>query len=291
MLNNKTILITGAGGGLGEGIARTCHREGAQVVLADINVKGAERVAGSLGRGAVAFRCDVRRDADLQHIVDQTLGAFGRIDGLVNNAGINFAKPFLDTTPEDWDRVISVDLRAVFFLSQIVCRQMLRQSPAGGSIVNISSVHSQAVLPGAGPYDAAKWGVVGLGKSIAVELASQGIRVNAISPGLLNTQIWRDIQAAAPSPEACLDYWNANIPITRVIEPAEIGELAVFLLSERSACITGANIFADGGMTSQLISKEPYQSNPLEGGRGPSKGHLSKGQGGPAPGPAQVIGS
>ena len=265
MLNGKTVVITGAGGGLGEGIARVCHRDGANVVVADVRGDAAHGVAESLGTRAMSVSCDVCRDDDLQRLVHETVQRFGRIDGLVNNAGVNFAKPFLDTTPEEWDRVIGVDLRAVFFLSQIVCRQMLQQSPIGGGIVNISSVHSHAVLPGAGPYDAAKWGVVGLGKSIAVEFAQQGIRVNAISPGLLNTQIWQDIQAAAPSAEACQDFWNANIPIQRVIEPSEIGELAAFLLSDRSACITGANIFADGGMTSQLISKEPYQSRPLEG--------------------------
>ena len=110
----------------------------------------------------------------------------------------------------------SLDLRVVFFLTQRVCRQMLSQGD-GGSVVNISSVHSQSCLPGAGPYDAAKCGVVGTGKSMAVELAPQGIRVNAISPGLLNTQIWQDLQSAAPSPEACLDYWKQNIPIGRVI--------------------------------------------------------------------------
>ena len=110
----------------------------------------------------------------------------------------------------------SLDLRVVFFLTQRVCRQMLSQGD-GGSVVNIFSVHSQSCLPGAGPYDAAKWGVVGMGKSMAVELAPQGIRVNAISPGLLNTQIWQDLQSAAPSPEACLDYWKQNIPIGRVI--------------------------------------------------------------------------
>ncbi|MCX6017509.1 MAG: SDR family oxidoreductase [Chloroflexi bacterium] len=265
LLSNKTIIVTGAGGGLGEGIARVCHREGANVVVSDVRSNAAARVTASLGARAHAQACDVRDDAALQALVDETVRVFGRVDGLVNNAGVNFAKPFLDTTPEDWQRVTSVDLRAVFFLTQIVCRQMLKQRPTTGSIVNISSVHSHAVLPGAGPYDAAKWGVVGLGKSIAVEMAPHRIRVNAISPGLLDTQIWKDIQAAAPSAEECRDYWNSNIPIERVIAPEEIGELAAFLLSDRSGAITGANIFADGGMTSQLISREPYAAKPLEG--------------------------
>ncbi len=265
LLQNKTVIITGAGGGLGEGIARVCHREGANVVVADVRGEAARNVARSLGDRALDVTCDVRDDAALERLVEHSVRRFGRVDGLVNNAGVNFVKPFLETTPEEWDRVISVDLRAVFFLSQRVCRQMLRQTPRGGSIVNISSVHSYAVLSGSGPYDAAKWGVVGMGKSIAVELATENIRMNAISPGLLNTQIWTDIQAAAPDAEVCKNYWNSNIPIARVIEPAEIGELAAFLLSDRSGCITGANIYADGGMTSQLTSKEPYKSRPLEG--------------------------
>ena len=265
LLKGKVIIVTGAGGGLGEGIARVCHREGAKVVIGEVRADAGAGVASSLGEGALAITCNVANDGDLNNLVNTTLKEFGRIDGLVNNAGINFAKPFLDTTPEEWERVISVDLRAVFFLSQMVAKRMIDQSPKGGSIVNISSVHSLAVLPGAGPYDAAKWGVVGMGKSIAVELATEKVRVNMISPGLLNTQIWEDIQNAAPSMEASIEYWNSNIPIARVIEPEEIGELAVFLLSDRSSSITGSNIVADGGMTSQLISKEPYESKPIEG--------------------------
>lgn len=265
LLQNKIILVTGAGGGLGEGIARVCHREGAAVVIADVRGDAAARVAAELGERTLAVPCDVRDDAALQALVDAAVQRFGRIDGLVNNAGVNFAKPFLDTTAADWERIIAVDLRAVFFLTQLVARQMLKQTPTDGSIVNISSVHSHAVLPGAGPYDAAKWGVVGLGKSIAVELAPQRIRVNAVSPGLLDTQIWQDIQNAAPSAAECVAYWNSNIPIERVIAPEEIGELAAFLLSDRSGAITGANIFADGGMTAQLISREPYRSRALEG--------------------------
>jgi NAD(P)-dependent dehydrogenase (short-subunit alcohol dehydrogenase family) len=262
MLNEKTVLITGGGGGLGEGIARVCHREGANVVVCDIQGDQAERVAQSLGEHALGMFCDVRQQSDLESVMSATLKKFGRIDGLVNNAGSNFVKPFLETTIDEWEYVLSVDLRAVFLLTQLACRQMRRQS-SGGSVVNIASVHTHAVLPGSGPYDAAKWGMVGLSKSVAVELAQDRIRVNCISPGLLNTNIWRDIKAAAPDQASCMEYWNANIPIARVIEPAEIGALSAFLISDRSRCITGANIFADGGMTSQLISKEPYVSTSL----------------------------
>lgn len=264
LLDNQTIVITGAGGGLGEGIARVCHREGANVVIADVRDEAAQNVARTLGERALAVPCDVRDDAQIAHLVKASIERFGRINGLVNNAGVNFSKPFLETSSEEWERVLSVDLRAVFFLTQSVCRQMIEQG-GGGSVVNISSVHSYAALPGAGPYDAAKWGVVGLSKSIAVELAAQKIRVNVVSPGLLNTQIWDDILDAAPDRDACQSYWDANIPIGRVIETSEIGELTAFLLSERASCITGANIFADGGMTSQLVSKEPYQSQNLGG--------------------------
>ncbi len=263
LLQDKVVLVTGAGGGLGAGIARVCAREGAKVVVADVRGDAAMDVAAQLDR-ATGVACDLRDDAALDGLVADTVAAYGRIDGLVNNAGANFAKPFLETTEQDWEWVVSLDLRAVFFLTQKVCRQMLLQG-SGGSVVNISSVHSQSCLPGAGPYDAAKWGVVGMGKSMAVELAPQGIRVNAISPGLLNTQIWQDLQKAAPSPAACLDYWQQNIPIGRVIEPEEIGELAAFLLCDRSASITGANMFADGGMTSQLVSREPYASKAIDG--------------------------
>jgi NAD(P)-dependent dehydrogenase (short-subunit alcohol dehydrogenase family) len=265
LLSRKTIIITGAGGGLGEGIARVCHREGANVVIADIREAAARKVARSLKTRALAVPCDVRRDADLKSLVAATVKKFKRIDGLVNNAGVNFAKPFFDTTDADWEQVIGVDLKPVFFLTQYVAKQMVRQRPRGGSVIMISSVHSQSVLPGSGPYDAAKWGVVGMGKSIAVELATRDVRVNAISPGLLDTQIWTDIMAAAPTRKECMDHWRAQIPIGRVIAPEEIGELAAFLLSDRSRSITGANILADGGMTSQLISKEPYEPKALEG--------------------------
>jgi NAD(P)-dependent dehydrogenase (short-subunit alcohol dehydrogenase family) len=134
-----------------------------------------------------------------------------------------------------------------------------------GSIVQIASVHTHASLAGAAPYDAAKCGVVGFSKAAAVELAPQGIRVNILSPGLCRTEIWKDIVAAAPSEQACLDYWQSNIPAGKLIEPDEIARCCVFLLSDDSTCITGANLMADHGMTSLLVSRDSYSSKANDG--------------------------
>jgi NAD(P)-dependent dehydrogenase (short-subunit alcohol dehydrogenase family) len=259
LLNEKVVIVTGAGGGIGEGIARVAHREGATVVVADIRAEAAAGVGKSLRERAVAVACDVRREEQLRQLIEHTVSLFGRLDGLVNNAGINFLKPALETTADDWHNVLAVNLHSAFLLTQLACRQMLEQSPAGGSIVNIASVHTHSALPFSVAYDAAKWGVVGMTKSMAVEMARQGIRINAVSPGLVATQIYEDQKAMAPSVEACENYFNSNIPIHRAIEPAEIGELVAFLLSDRSSCIVGANILADGGLSSQLFSEPPFE--------------------------------
>lgn len=263
MLNNKVIIITGAANGLGLGIARVCHREGAHVVVADLHADQAKQAAQTIGERAVGVGADVRNAEDRQRIVDTALQINGHIDGLVNNAGVDIVKPFLETTPQDWQRVQQTDLESVFFLTQCVCKHMLSRSPSKGSVVNIGSVHTLAALPGAGPYDAAKCGIVGMSRSIAVELASQGIRVNVVSPGLCNTQMWQDILDAAPSHEACIAHWKNQIPLGRVIEPEEVGDLTAFLLSDRAIAITGANLLIDGGMTCQLISKEPYEKQAI----------------------------
>ncbi len=248
LLTDKTVIITGAARGIGAALAEVCLREGALVIMADREFKE-RRHASPKGW---EIPCDVSRDEDLARLV----GSVRRIDGLVNNAGVNFLKPFLDTSLEEFDQVIGIDLRAVFRLTQMVVKTMLKQERPGGSIVNISSVHSMAGVPGAAPYDAAKAGVVGLTRSLAVELAPLGIRVNSISPGLIDTQIWRDALQTRPNPDQYLDYWCSNIPQSRLIDPVEIGELAAFLLSSRASAITGANIAADAGMTSQLVSRE-----------------------------------
>jgi NAD(P)-dependent dehydrogenase (short-subunit alcohol dehydrogenase family) len=265
-LENKVAVITGAGAGIGKSIAEVFAKEGATVIASSRRESTGRPVADAIraaGGRAEFITCDVSREDQVKSLFHAVEKEFGGLDILVNNAGVNFVKPFLEVQPADWDRVMGVDLRGTWLCSWYSLPQML--SKGGGSIINITTVHTMACLPGAAPYDAAKWGVVGLTKSMAVEFASRNIRVNALSPGLIETQIWEDIKAAAPDLDACLGYWKSNIPMGRVGTPEEIAYTAVFLASDEAAYITGANILADGGMTSQLISQEPYQSTALEG--------------------------
>jgi NAD(P)-dependent dehydrogenase (short-subunit alcohol dehydrogenase family) len=245
-LKNQTILITGASQGLGVAMAEECAREGAQVVITARTLPEVEPVAARIraaGGRAEPVAADMARPDELQALVKKALQVFGRIDGLINNAGINYVKPFLEIDPREWQRVLDVDLNGAFLLTQL-CARAMHQAGHGGSIVQIASVHTHASLAGAAPYDAAKCGVVGFSKAAAVELA----------------EIWKDILAAAPSEKECVDYWNANIPGRRCVTPLEVAKCCIFLLSDDSSCITGANIFADLGMTSLLVSREPYAS-------------------------------
>jgi NAD(P)-dependent dehydrogenase (short-subunit alcohol dehydrogenase family) len=264
-LKNKVAIVTGASSGIGVGIADVFAEQGATVVCVARREAEGRAVADSIcQRGGIAtfIACDVAQESQVASMVQQTLKKFGRIDVLVNNAGVNFVKPFEELTAADWDRVIGVDLRGTFLCIRACIGQFLKQS--SGSVVNIGSVHTVACLPSAAPYDAAKWGMVGLTKSLAVEFASRGIRFNCLSPGLIDTQIWTDIQAGAEDLEACLSHWRANIPAGRVGTIREIAQAAAFLASDDASYVTGANLLADGGMTSQLVSKEQYRSKPQE---------------------------
>ncbi len=261
-LKNKVIIITGASKGLGVAMAECCATEGASVVVASRTEDQLQTVAERIrakGGEALVVRADMSKPDQIAALARTTVETYGRIDGLINNAGVNFVKPFLEVDPAEWQRVLDIDLTGSFLLTQHCARQMVAQGQ-GGSIVQIASVHTHASLAGAAPYDAAKHGMVGFSKAAAVELASHGVRVNILSPGLCETEIWNDIVAAAPSEKACLDYWNANIPGQRLITPVEVAKACIFLLSEESSCITGANLFADLGMTSLLVSREPYAS-------------------------------
>lgn len=265
-LKDKVAVITGTGSGIGKTIAELFAAEGASVVCASRRAENGEPVVAEIldrGNSAKFVLCDVRNEADVERLFGIVDKEFGRVDILVNNAGVNFAKPFEETEPHEWDHVINTDLRGAFLCTRLAVKSMLKSG--NGSIVNITSVHTVASLPGAAPYDAAKWGMVGFTKALAVEYASRHIRVNALSPGLINTQIWTDIQNAAPDLEQCSAYWKANIPAGRVGTSEEISQAALFLASDDASYITGANLLADGGMTSQLVSLAPYDSKSLEG--------------------------
>ena len=265
-LKDKVAIITGAGAGIGKSIAEIFAKEGARVIVSSRRKINGEPVANNIIKDngeAIFIKCDVSIEKDVKNMVKKTIKIFGRIDILINNAGVNFVKPFTDLTVEDWDRVIDTDLRGTFLCTLSCIKEMLKTG--GGSVVNISSVHSKACLPGAAPYDAAKWGIVGFTKSLAVEFAEKKIRLNIISPGLIDTKIWDDIKNSASDIDECLAYWNSNIPMKRVGTPEEIANVAVFLASDEASYITGSNIFIDGGMTSQLISLAGFKSKNLEG--------------------------
>ncbi|MBN2291278.1 MAG: SDR family oxidoreductase [Pirellulales bacterium] len=260
-LKDKVAIVTGTSSGIGLGIAEVFAEEGAKVVCVARREKEGEAVAESIrgkGGSAVFVTCDVSVEEQVEELARRTIDDFGRIDVLVNNAGVNFVKAFEEVTAEDWDRVIGVDLRGTFLCTKACIGQFLKQG--SGSVVNIATVHTMACMAGAAPYDAAKWGMVGLTKSLAVEYAARDIRFNCLSPGLIDTQIWDDIRNGAEDMDTCLAHWWSNIPMGRVGTIREIAQAAVFLASDEAAYITGANLLADGGMTSQLISTPSYAS-------------------------------
>ncbi|MCY3908341.1 MAG: SDR family oxidoreductase [Anaerolineaceae bacterium] len=259
-------IVTGAASGIGAGIAGCFAEAGAEVVVADVNERLGAQVTADLQRryGVGLFvRTDVSIAADCRRLMDETLSACGQIDTLVNNAGVNFVKPTLEMDEADWDRVVDVDLKGTFLCSRYALEAMAPRR--SGNIINIASVHTVATLPAAAPYAASKGGVDMMTRSMAIEFAPYGIRVNAVSPGLTDTQIWNDIQDAAEDAGQARQHWLDNIPLARVQTPREVGKVVLFLAGDQSSYITGANIFSDGGMTIQLTNRERFASRSLEG--------------------------
>ena len=262
----QVVIVTGAGSGIGRGIALRFAEEGAAVVVADVHAAHGEEVAETCrqaGGRALAVTTDVSRAEACRGLIDAAVAAYGRIDVLVNNAGVNFVKPTLEMDEADWDRVVDVDLKGTFLCSRYALAVMVPQGH--GNVVNIASVHTVATLPEAAPYAAAKGGVEMLTKALALEFAPYNIRVNAVSHGLTDTQIWADIQDAAADPEAARQHWFDNIPLRRVQTAREVANVVRFLVSDDAGYITGANLFSDGGMTAQLINRARYASKTLEG--------------------------
>ena len=244
----RAALVTGAATGMGLATARAFAEAGAAVVLADFRqdlVEAEARTLVAAGHKAIAVRCDVSDDAQVEAMVGRTVAEFGRLDAAFNNAGV-MAKiaPTADSTREEWDRVIGVNLRGVWSCMKHELRQMERQG--GGAIVNNASVGALTGNPGIGSYIASKHGVVGLTRTAALEYVKHGIRVNAVNPGLIDTQVARDVVAG--SEEAYNDIAR-NVPIARAGRPEEIASAVLWLCSPGASYVVGHALTVDGGMT------------------------------------------
>lgn len=237
-LQDKVAIVTGAGRGIGEGIARKLAQDGATVVCADVNDADAGRVAKSLGQGAIGMRLDVSKSSDCDAVVKGVNEKLGRLDVLVNNAGINRDAMLHKMTDEQWQQVIAVDLSGVFFMTRAASRIM--RAANSGRIVNISSASWLGNI-GQANYAAAKAGVVGLSRTAAKELARSQVTVNAICPGFIDTEMTRAI------PDAIRAQQLAKIPLGRAGQPADVAALVAFLASDEAGYVTGEVINVGGG--------------------------------------------
>ena len=246
-LKGKVAIITGARRGMGKAHALAFARAGTKVVVSDISLEDCQKVVEEIereGGEAMAVKCDVSKKEEAEEMVKKTIEKFGKIDILVNNAGICQFKPFLELTEEDWNRTLDINLKGYFLCAQAVAKEMVKQK--SGVIINIASVAMGQVgvgFPALVHYCASKGGVVAMTEALALELAPYNIRVNAISPGAIETPMIDPLKADPKLIERVL----ARIPMHRVGKPEEVSNLVLFLASDVSSYMTGSNVIIDGG--------------------------------------------
>lgn len=242
LLNAKGAVVTGAGAGIGRAIALSLAEEGARVLVSDLDEGAATRTAELItaaGGTAFATGCDVADEASVVALFDHAARVLGDLDLAVNNAGIaDHPGDIVDLDVQTWDRVVAVDLRGTF----LCLREELRRMGEGGSIVNIASNAGLKNAPGMAAYTAAKHGVVGLTKNVALQYARRGIRVNAVCPGTVGTEGIRSF------PAELQQQWSDMIPMGRIASPEEVARSVIFLLSDQAAFVTGVPLLVDGGL-------------------------------------------
>ena len=236
----RVVLITGGARGIGEACARRFAREGAKLVIADVADAPGRALARDIG--GTYMHCDVGDKADVDAIVAQALAAHGRIDVLVNNAGIFKAADFLDVTEDDFDEVLRVNLKGAFLMGQAVARAM--RDTGGGSIVNMSSVNGVLAIPNIASYNVSKGGINQLTRAMALALADHGIRVNAVAPGTIATEL--AAQAVLTSEDARHKILSRT-PLKRLGEPGEVADVVAWLASDAASYVTGEIVTIDGG--------------------------------------------
>ena len=254
-LDRQVVIVTGAGSGIGTGIALLAAQEGAAVMIAELNPQSGARIDDEIraagGRSAFV-ETDVADEASVEALVQRTLETFGRIDALVNNAGIDLEGETTAFSTETWRRMIDVNLGGVFLCSRACLPTMRKQ---GGVIVNIASVHAMFGFSGSAAYDASKGGIVALTRSLAVENGPHRIRVNAICPGYIDTPLWDVWLAECSDPDKLDRLTRENHPLRRRGTPKDVAQAVRFLISDESSWITGTTLVVDGGMGAQFFEQ------------------------------------
>jgi NAD(P)-dependent dehydrogenase (short-subunit alcohol dehydrogenase family) len=253
-LTNQTALVTGAGEGIGRACALALADAGADVIVNDLNDATGEATADAIrqrGRRALFLQADVGDDSAVEAMAGAVQREFGALQILVNNAGVNLFKGIAETTSEEWDRVLGVDLKGIYRVTRALLP--LLKEAGGASVTNIASVHAQLTIAEITAYAAAKGGVVSMTRSLAQELGPFAIRVNAVSPGFTRTPMVERWLASTPNPDETLARVLAFHPLGRIGTPEDIAAMVTFLASHYAAVITGANFVVDGGLTTRLM--------------------------------------
>jgi len=246
-LKGKIAIVTGARRGMGRSHVLKLAEAGAKVVVSDISQEECQLVVDELkktGGEGLAVKCDISKKAEVEEMVKKTVEKFGKVDILVNNAGICQFKSFLELTEEEWDRTLDINLKGYFLCAQAAAKEMVKQK--SGVIINIASVAmgQQGIgFPNIAHYCASKGGIVGMTEALAVELAPYNIRINSISPGMIETPMIDPVTKDPKMKEAIL----ARVPMRRVGKPEEVSNLVLFLASDQSSYMTGSTVVIDGG--------------------------------------------
>ena len=241
-LNDKTALVTGATGGIGGGIARALHKQGATVAVSGRQVDKLEKLAAELGSRVHICPCDLANKAQVAKLIDEAIAKLGRLDILVNNAGLTKDNLFMVMKDDQWDDVIAVNLTSTFMLMRAATRAMMRTKTGYGRIINISSISGVIGNPGQGNYSASKAGIIAMSKSLAREVAARGITVNCIAPGFISTPMTDALNEKQTS------AIKEHIPSQKFGTPDDIAAAAVFLASTEAAYMTGQTLHVNGGL-------------------------------------------
>jgi NAD(P)-dependent dehydrogenase (short-subunit alcohol dehydrogenase family) len=248
-LENKRAIITGASAGIGRAIALRLGAEGARVVIADVDKEGAEKTAAELEGDSLIHHTDVTQEREVEALVRRVVEEWGGLEIMVNNAGVGVAATTPLTTQEDWDRVLDVCLKGTF-LGMKYAIPAIRDS-GGGSVINMSSIAALVGLADRAAYSAAKGGILSLTRAAAIDHVEEGVRVNCIAPGTVDTPWISRITAGYDDPEEARAQMQARQPHGRFVSPEEIAAMAAYLASDESASVIGAVMVVDGGMTAR----------------------------------------